>query len=282
MKRLGLLLWLVVLGVVSINAQNFHSFKYPKINGDTLDFSTLAGKKILVVNTASFCGYTSQYANLQNLYTTYGGNDFEILAFPANNFWGQEPNNEAWIANFVSTTYGVTFTMMSKISVARFNYNGFPADSNNATATSQHEIYQWLTQMSQNGVMNAPVKWNFQKFLIDESGNLVNMVAYNVNPQTSTVITNWLNTTGTEEVSGLNAPLAFPNPFSDRITILCKNDVNEVKVEIYNINGQLLKHVSEIPNGQQITINTKDIAAGVYLLKIFNNSSIITTRIIKQ
>jgi glutathione peroxidase len=155
---------------------NFHQFKATTIDGKELDFASLKGKKILVVNTASNCGLTPQYESLQELYKTYGGDNFEIIGFPANNFAGQEPGTNAEVATFCQKNYGVSFTMMEKISVK---------------GKDMHPIYQWLTEKAKNGVADSKVSWNFQKYLIDENGNLVKSVS----PQTSPVdkeIVSWL------------------------------------------------------------------------------------------
>ncbi len=155
---------------------NFHQFKAKTLDGGELDFSTLKGKKVLVVNVASKCGLTPQYEELQKLYEQYGGENFEIIGFPANNFMGQEPGSGDEIAEFCQKNYGVTFTMMEKVDVK---------------GKKQSPIYSWLTSKSENGVMDAQVSWNFEKFLVDENGNLV----LNLEPKTSPVdeqIINWL------------------------------------------------------------------------------------------
>lgn len=155
---------------------NFHQFKATTLDGGELDFSSLKGKKVLVVNVASKCGLTPQYEDLQKLYSDYGGDNFEIVGFPANNFMGQEPGNSEKIAEFCEKNYGVTFTMMEKVSVK---------------GKDQSPIYKWLTSKNENGVMDGKVSWNFEKFLIDEDGNLVK----NLEPKTSPVdgeIVKWL------------------------------------------------------------------------------------------
>lgn len=145
-----------------VNAQgNFHSFITETIDGKPFDLAQLKGKKVLVVNVASKCGLTPQYKELQELYERYGSNTFTLIAFPANNFLNQEPGTNAEVKEFCSSNYNVTFPVMTKISV-----KGDDIDP----------IYKWLTSKQQNGVMDAKVTWNFQKFLIDENGNLVDMI----------------------------------------------------------------------------------------------------------
>jgi glutathione peroxidase len=161
-----LILFLFSIFTFSTMAQsNFHQFKANTLDGGELDFSTLKGKKVLVVNVASKCGLTPQYEDLQKLYDQYGGEKFEIIGFPANNFMGQEPGSSDEIAEFCQKNYGVTFTMMEKVSVK---------------GKDQSPIYKWLTSKDENGVMDAKVSWNFEKFLIDEEGNLVK----NLEPKT--------------------------------------------------------------------------------------------------
>ena len=162
----------------TINAQqkSFHDFSAKTIDGETLDFSSLKGKKVLVVNTASKCGLTPQYEDLEKLYEKYGGDRFTIIGFPANNFMSQEPGTNEEIKEFCEVNYGVTFQMMSKISV-----KGKDIDP----------IYKWLTSKEENGVMDSKVSWNFQKYMIDENGNLVDYVSPKENPMSDKII-NWI------------------------------------------------------------------------------------------
>ena len=95
----------------------FYDFKVADISGETFDFASLEGKRVMIVNTASKCGYTPQYEELQKLYEAYGGDNFEIIGFPCNDFGGQEPGSEADIATFCQKNYGVTFPMMSKVGI---------------------------------------------------------------------------------------------------------------------------------------------------------------------
>lgn len=160
----------------SVNAQKLktlHDFKAKTIDGKMMSMSELKGKKVLVVNTASKCGFTPQYKDLENLYKKYGGEKFTIIGFPANNFLWQEPGSDNEIKEFCSLNYGVTFQMMSKISVK---------------GKDIHPIYKWLTEKSGNGVKDAPVKWNFQKFLIDENGKFVDFVAPGDSPLSDRIV----------------------------------------------------------------------------------------------
>jgi glutathione peroxidase len=179
MKFTGLLVLVTIFtGMNAINAQNktFHDFSATTISGETLDFSIFKGKKILVVNTASKCGLTPQYEDLEKLYKQFGGENFEIIGFPANNFLKQEPGTNEEIKEFCEVNYGVTFQMMSKISVK---------------GKDIHPIYQWLTSKGENGVMDSKVSWNFQKYMIDENGNLVDYANPKENPLSDKIVS-WI------------------------------------------------------------------------------------------
>lgn len=155
--------------------QTLHDFSEPTIYGDTLDLSVFYGKKVLVVNTASFCAFTYEYELLQDLYDQYGGNNFEILGFPSDDF-NQEPEDDSTIIEFCQNIYGITFQMMSKTVVS---------------GNQISDIYDWLTHSSLNGVADAPVLWNFQKFAIDELGHWVTWYPTAMSPL-DTAIVNWI------------------------------------------------------------------------------------------
>jgi glutathione peroxidase len=153
-----------------------YDFKVPSLEGSTIDFSKFKGKKVLIVNTASECGYTPQYADLQKLYEAYKSK-LVIVGFPANNFGGQEPGSNTEIKEFCKKNYGVTFLMAEKVSVK---------------GEDIHPLFKWLTNKSENGVMDAEIKWNFTKFLLDEKGKLIGVFPSKVNPN-SEEITKHLN-----------------------------------------------------------------------------------------
>jgi glutathione peroxidase len=162
MKRiLSILISTMTLITTSAFSQGFYDFKVKTLEGQPFDFASLKGKKVMIVNTASKCGNTPQYKDLEELYEKYGKDNFVIIGFPANNFAGQEPGTNAEIREFCTQTYGVTFPMMEKISVK---------------GSDMHPVYQWLTSKAKNGVRDSEVKWNFQKYLIDEKGNLVDVI----------------------------------------------------------------------------------------------------------
>jgi len=173
MKLIMAILAIILSTGVYGQKKSIHDFTTKTIDGKEFSFSGLKGKKVLIVNTASRCGLTPQYEDLQSLYEKYSSKGFVIIGFPANNFLGQEPGSNTEIKNFCTEKFNVTFPMMQKISVK---------------GDDMDPIYQWLTQKAQNGVMDAPVSWNFQKFMIDERGTLVGMVPPRDNPMTDKIV----------------------------------------------------------------------------------------------
>jgi glutathione peroxidase len=147
-------------------AKSIYDFKVEALDGGTIDFAKYKGKKILVVNTASKCGYTPQYEGLEKLYEKYQ-DKLVIVGFPANNFGGQEPGTNTEIKEFCKKNYGVTFPMAAKVSV-----------KGDDTAP----IFKWLCSKTENGVLDADIKWNFGKFLLDENGHLLTYFPSKVEP----------------------------------------------------------------------------------------------------
>jgi glutathione peroxidase len=156
--------------------KSFYDYTVKTIYDEDFNLSSLKGKKVMVVNTASKCGFTPQYGELEKLYKEYGGEKFVIIGFPANNFLKQEPGTNEEIETFCRVNYGVTFPMMAKISVK---------------GNDIHPLYQWLTSKALNGVRDAEVKWNFQKFLIDENGHLADVLMPKDSPYDERIIS-WL------------------------------------------------------------------------------------------
>ena len=186
-KALILFSFFVVFALTSCNLfpakaqdtafKTLYDFKVEDIYGDEFDLAGLKGKKVMVVNTASKCGLTPQYEELEKLYQEYREMGVVIIGFPANNFMNQEPGSNEDIIEFCTANYGVSFPMMGKISVK---------------GKDMAPIYQWLTQKSRNGVLDSEVTWNFQKFLIDEQGKLVDVLQPREKPYSEKVIA-WLN-----------------------------------------------------------------------------------------
>lgn len=176
MKKIFVFLLIFSSVYVAMGQTSFYSFKVEDIEGNTFDFNALKGKKVMIVNTASKCGFTSQYKQLESLYETYGQEKFVVIGFPANNFLNQEPGSNEDISEFCEKNYGVTFPMMSKISVK---------------GDDMHPLYQWLTSKEKNGVLDSKVSWNFQKYLIDENGKLADMVKPATKPDDPQIL-DWL------------------------------------------------------------------------------------------
>jgi glutathione peroxidase len=179
MKTRFFLLLIFVCFTASIAAQqkqSFYNLSALTIDGDSLSFASLKGKKVLVVNTASKCGFTPQYTALEALYKKYSGQNFTIIGFPSNDFLSQEPGTNEEIKEFCTKNYGVTFQMMDKIEV---------------TGKNMHPVYQWLTSQDKNGVLDSKVKWNFQKDLIDENGVLVKVLYSSTKPDDPEIV-NWI------------------------------------------------------------------------------------------
>lgn len=161
----------------NMSKENIYQFKVEDLYGKEFDFSTLKGKKVIVVNTASKCGLTPQYEELEALYKEYQDKGLVIVGFPANNFASQEPGTNEEIATFCKQNYGVSFPMMSKISVK---------------GEDMAPIYQFLTQKDKNGLQDSEVEWNFQKYLINTNGELEKVVSPRTTPKDPEIV-NWIN-----------------------------------------------------------------------------------------
>jgi glutathione peroxidase len=156
--------------------ETIYQFKVNDLAGNEFDFSSLKNKKIMIVNTASKCGLTTQYKDLESIYKKYKDDNFVVVGFPANNFGSQEPGTNNEIAAFCEVNYGVSFPMMAKVSVK---------------GTDMTAVYQFLTQKSKNGLQDSDVEWNFQKYLINENGELEKVIKPQTSP-TDPAIVNWI------------------------------------------------------------------------------------------
>ncbi len=168
---------IIAMPVIAQAHKSLYDFSVKDIDGNVFKLSSLKGKKVLIVNTASQCGNTPQYADLEKLYNEYSDKNFVIIGFPANNFGSQEPGTNEEIKTFCSANYHVTFPMMSKISVKGENMD---------------PLYKWLTSKKLNGKMDSEVTWNFQKYMIDANGNLVDVVQPKEKPYSDKIL-NWIN-----------------------------------------------------------------------------------------
>ena len=164
----------LIIASMGLYAQttDFYSLKATDIDGNEFSFESLKGKKVLIVNTASKCGFTPQYKELEELHQKYG-DKLVIIGFPANNFMSQEPGTDEEIAEFCQKNYGVSFKMMSKISVK---------------GDDMHPVYQWLTSKDKNGKLDSEVSCNFQKYMIDDKGQLVGYAKPKEKPFDSKII----------------------------------------------------------------------------------------------
>jgi glutathione peroxidase len=156
---------------MNAGTKSFYDFKLKSIEGKEIDFSTYKGKKVLIVNTASECGYTPQYDELQELHEKHG-NKLTILGFPANNFGGQEPGTNDEIGAFCRKNFGVTFQLFEK------------------TDIKENVLYKWLTDKDQNGWNSEAPNWNFCKYLINEKGELVKFYSSAVSPLSNEIVNN--------------------------------------------------------------------------------------------
>ena len=175
------LITLLSIMTLTLNSQtstdnSIHQFKVADIYGNIFDFSQLKGKKVMIVNTASKCGLTYQYEALQKLYSQYKDLNFVIIGFPSNDFLWQEPGSNDEIIDFCEQNYGVTFPMMSKISVK---------------GTKKHPIYQFLTQKSKNNYRDSRVTWNFQKYLINKDGRIEKIISPRTRPDSEEIVS-WI------------------------------------------------------------------------------------------
>jgi glutathione peroxidase len=171
-----LILSLLISFQIMGQKKTLYDFKAITIDGRELDFSTLKGKKVLIVNIATECSLAPQLKTLQELYEEYGGDDFEIIGFPCNDFGKQEPGENKEIYEVCTKNYELTFQLMEKISIKGDN---------------PHPIYKWLTSSKENGTLDAKVTWNYQKFLIDENGKVVDSTSPISSPKSNRIM-EWL------------------------------------------------------------------------------------------
>jgi len=166
----------ITVSALAQDATSFYDYKMTDINGNTFDMSELKGKKVLLVNTATQCGFTPQFSDMEKLYKEYKDKNFVVVAIPSNDFGDKEPGSNEEIKNYVDKNYGVTFPIMAKTSVK---------------GDSENPIYKWLTNKDLNGVMDTKVAWNYQKYMIDENGKLIGIIEPKESPSSDKVI-EWL------------------------------------------------------------------------------------------
>lgn len=176
MKTLIMLALAIVSLQVLSQTKTLYDFTASTIDGEEFNFSTLKGKKVLIVNIATECSLAPQLNKLQELYEEFGGNDFEIIAFPCNDFGSHEPGSNIEIKEKCKGKYKITFQLMEKIKIK---------------GDSIHPVYRWLTSSEENGVLDSKVTWNYQKFLINEKGEVVDDVAPIISPKSNRIL-EWL------------------------------------------------------------------------------------------
>jgi len=177
MKKTSLIVSLAVLLFITAAAfitpaKNIYSFKIKSLDGKTIDFKKFKGKKLLIVNTASKCGFTPQYAGLEKLYEQYK-DKLVIVGFPSDNFNKQEFEQDTAISAFCKKNYGVTFPLTTRVDVKGDNIT---------------PVYQYLCNKTENGVLDATISWNFNKFIIDENGNLLAHFDSKVTPESDELL----------------------------------------------------------------------------------------------
>ncbi len=238
--------------------QTFHDFSAETIHGNVLDLSYFYGKKVLVVNTASYCAYTPQYAQLEALYLQYQDAGFEIVGFPCNDFGGQEPGSDSTILDFCED-YDVTFPMMSRVKII------YP---------DTEAVFRWLQRGDLNGVEDAGVTWNFNKFLIDEAGNYVKHFVSTVLP-TDTAITNWIESPSVLTPTGI-AALNSPEKVScimaapGTMQLVFNETVSKTTVNVYSLDGRRLMSsgCGHQDKGMTVTFGLTGISSGIYIIRI--------------
>jgi glutathione peroxidase len=251
------LILFLFIGNACLAQETFHDFQALDIDSNMINLSQYAGKKVMVVNTATYCAYTPQYADLQQLYQQYQQYNFEILGFPCNDFGAQEPGNDSEIDSFCTASYGVTFQMMSKVDII---------------STDTAEVYKWLQLASRNGVMNAPVTWNFHKFLIDEAGHWIAHYPSQVNPLSS-AITSWIMTPATvdNEKAALSSVHLSANPVTDLIglDIIPRTSI-PVTVKLFSVDGRLAAGLFEgtVSAKTEFNFTTGNLQNGIYFLDV--------------
>ncbi len=254
------LFFLFLLPLHSLKAQTgLHGFKVKNIVGDSIELSQFAGKRLMIVNTASFCGYTTQFAQLQQLYQQYQQYNFEILGFPCNDFGNQDPNSDSAIFNFCTNNYNVSFPMMSRIEIV---------------AADTAPLYRWLQRADLNGVSNAQVTWNFNKFLIDENGQWVQHFVSNVSPL-SAQITSWIMQNPLLASPALNKQSRL---YYAGGQIIPADTPAGTGLDIFSADGKLQSR-SILQNNNPVQVN---LPAGFYIARLSANHQSQTIRFVHQ
>lgn len=238
---------------------SFHDLEAITIAGDTISLSQYAGKKLLVVNTASFCAYTHQFNDLESLYLQYGGAGFEIIGFPCNDFGAQDPGSDSTILDFCTGNYNVTFQMMSRISIKTGDTSA---------------VYKWLQRGNLNGVSDAAVTWNFNKFLIDAEGNWAGYYDSPVAPGDPAIV-NWINenSAGLSNINDEETPVWYSQ---NAIHVKNQNPEKGSSYKLFSISGQEIS-INKGSNSAELIPNT-ELQSGVYFLQQIQNDKQVSHR----
>jgi len=260
MKKILIVVAITLFSWVGKAQETFHDFTQLTILHDSLHLTDFAGKKVLVVNTASFCGYTYELGDLRILDSMYSGPNFAIICFPCNDFGGQEPYDDSTIYQFYHSNYHVGFQLMSKIAI---------------TSVDTAEVYKWLQLQSRNGVADANVTWNFNKFCIDEAGHWISHFSQTVSPL-DTAITNWIqqpNTTGIAPKNNSAELILRGNPAYGKIDLEIKTASEEdFTIELFDIQGKQIEQLfaGKIIDSRNFIFTPKNLDTGIYFLKVHN------------
>lgn len=236
--------------------QGFHQFRVKNIFGDSVNLSDYAGKKLLVVNTASFCGYTYQFTKLRQLDSAYQPFGFRVIGFPCNDFGGQDPYADSTIFTFCLNQYSIQFPMMAKISII---------------AGDTSPVYKWLQRKALNGVGNASVDWNFNKFLIDENGNWVRHFSSPTEPN-DTAITHWITQTVTAVSPLKDTEMRCFFDSENQLHLRIPFGQKPQKISLYSLQGILLQEKGLVKNADEYISRLDCPLKGTFLLVISDQS----------
>jgi glutathione peroxidase len=251
--------FILIVSAICADAQvNFHSFKVKNIFGDSVSLSSYAGTKLLVVNTASFCGYTNQFTKLHQLDSAYQQYGFRVIGFPSNDFGGQDPYADSTINSFCQNQYSIQFPMMSKISIIEGDTS---------------PVYKWVQRKALNGIANVSVGWNFNKFLIDENGNWVRHFFSPTQPN-DTAITKWIMSPITEIKSRRNLEKTQISVSGEGlIEIISPNNGRIKTLNVFSVSGVLVRTFTKFETtGQNSFSDISSLENGCYLAEVILES----------
>ena len=235
---------------------NFFDFRVKNNAGDSIDLSIYKGKKIMVVNTASACGYTTQYGDLQKLYEDYQSKGFVVIVFPSPDF-NQEPLDDDDILDFCQTNYGVTFPIMAKSKV---------------TGPDAIPVFKWLTQKSQNAVKDVTIGWNFYKFMINEDGSFYDYMTTSGSPSAPKVLL-WLDNASEipKQLVLLDAFTLYPSPATTEFNIhLSLQSPAMIKLNLVSSTGMLIDNLFDGMLEKDLTTSyfTDRLKSGLYIIML--------------